>query len=445
MDDIGSIGEDLNRVRASDGLEVVTSSMNLSLLRFSNSTFHQNVDTELNWVHIRSRFKNRAGNAATSNLSRDSLLKALRQSESIAKISLEDPYLPPLMKMDKREYDATVPQLLTLTPEKSAKVLKEIFKTFKNVRFYGVFFNYTEKQSLFHSTGFKLKSAFNEIQLNLLGIEDKTHNSVWIQKSLRDLNDVEVEELKNTIDWKLSFGEPGVIEPGKYTVILEPVALFDLLMYLTYIGFSGTAHVDGYSPLKDRLGEKVFSQDLTLIDDPLDENLFPIKYDFEGIPKRRTLFVDRGVFNAIAYDRKTALKAGTESTGHAATPFGGIMITHLKMKEGKNTISELIEDTEKGILITRFHYINVVDMQNLTFTGMTRDGTFLIENGKITKSLSNMRFNVSLFEVLSDENLIIGKDTQDIGMAEIYGDRVPLRYRLPCVKIKNFNFIQSEK
>ncbi len=443
--DIEKIGGELNRVRESDGLEVVTGRTRLSLLRFSNSTFHQTTDTDLDGVAIRSRLGKKTGIAMTLNLNRDSLLSALRKSEGIAKVSPEDPYLPPLMEDGLREYDATVPELSALTPVKRAEILRDIFNTFKNYRFFGVFFYYDARQFMFQSTGFSLRTAFNEAQLNLLVVDEKTDNSLWIQKSLRSPDDIDTEEIKETIDWKLSFVEKETIPPGKYTVILEPVALFNLLMYLPYLAFSGVAHTDGYSPLKGKLGEKVFSSNLTLIDDPLDDTLFPVKYDAEGVPKRKTIFVENGIFKAIAYDRKTALKAKTESTGHAGSPFGGVMITHIKMEEGEKSLNDLIEETEHGILITRFHYVNIVDMQKLVFTGMTRDGTFLIENGKIKKTLSNMRFNVSLFDILSDENLTVGKGAEDIGMAELYDFREPARYRIPPVKIKNFNFIQTGK
>ncbi len=443
--DIEKIGEELNRVRESDGLEVLSGGTHLNLLRFSNSTFHQTVDTDLIAVAVRSRFGKKTGTAMTLNLNRNSLLETLRESESIARISPEDPYLPPLIESGEHGYDAITSELSRLTPEKKVEIMRDIFNTFKNYKFYGVFFNYEAKTTLFHSTGFNLNTAFNEAQLNLLAVDEKTDNSVWIQRSLRDPSAIDTEEIKKTIEWKLSFEKPETIPPGKYTVILEPVALFDLLMYLPYLAFSGTSHVDGYSPLKGKLGEKVFSSELTLIDDPLDETLFPVKFDAEGVPKKKMVFVENGVFKAIAYDRKTAIKAKTESTGHAGSAFGGIMISHLKMEEGEKTLSELIEETEKGILITRFHYINVVDMQKLVLTGMTRDGTFLIENGKVKKALTNMRFNISLFDAFSDENLIVGKGAQDIGMAEIYDFREPARYRIPPVKIKNFNFIQTGK
>ena len=443
--DIEKIGEELNRVRESDGLEVVSGRGHLNLLRFSNSTFHQSVDTDLNAVYMRSRYGKKQGTATTLNLNRDALIHALRQSENIAKITPEDPYLPPLMESDKREYNAIDAKLEELDGKKKAEILSDIFRSFENYSFYGSFSTYELYSTLFHSTGFVLNSAFGDAQLNLLVIDDKTENSVWIQKSFKDPSSINIDEIKDTISKKLSFPSPITLPKGTYTVILEPVALFDLLSYFQYVAFSGQAHLDGYSPLKGRVGEKVFSSSLTLIDDPLDESLLPVKFDAEGVPKKKTVFIENGVFKSIAYDRKTALRANTTSTGHSASPFGHIVVTHLKMEEGEKSLGELIEGTEKGILITRFHYINIVDMQKLVFTGMTRDGTFLIENGKLTKTLTNMRFNVSLFDAFSEENLIVGRGTSDVGMAETYEGRIPLRYRIPPVKIKNFNFIQSGK
>ncbi len=443
MTDIRKIGEELNRIRKSDGLEVIYGDAEVSFLRFANSTFHQHIFNDIGHVVIRSRYGKKTGIASTSSFEKDALIDALRKSEEIAKVSPEDPHLPDLQKEMVLEYRSVSDEIEELTPEKRASILNEIFKRFPDFEFYGAFFTYKTRINTFHSTGFELTTSFNDAQLNILAVSPKSNNTVWIQRSIRRGSDINVENIIDTIDKKLSFDEPVRLPEGEYTVIMEPLAFFDLLSFMSHFAFSGEAHVDGYSPLKGKIGEKVFSDSLTIIDDPEDDTLFPLRYDGEGVEKRKMTFVENGVFKNIAYDRKTAGRAGTESTGHAAGPLGGVILQNVKVKEGDRSLDELIQETEKGILITRFHYINVVDVQKLVFTGMTRDGTFLIENGKLIKTLTNMRFNVSLFDMLSSENLIVGKGTQDIGQAEIYESRIPLRYRIPPVKIKKFKFIQS--
>ncbi len=443
MIDVKKPGRELNRIRKSDGLEVVSGNAEVSFLRFANSTFHQHMHSDVAHVIVRSRYGKKTGTATTSSFDKDALIFTLRKSEEIAKVSPEDPHLPDLQKEMSLETISLSREIEELTPDRRASILSQLFERFPQYKFYGAFFTYKTWINAFHSTGFELFISYNDAQLNILALSPENNNSVWVQRSIRKLDDIDMENIAHIIQTKLSFGEPSRLPAGEYTVIMEPLAFSNLISFMSHFAFSGEAHVDGYSPLKGKLGEKVFSENLTIIDDPEDETLFPLKYDGEGVEKKKLTLVERGVFKNIAYDRKSAKRAGTESTGHAFGPFGGVYLLHLVITEGEKTLNELIEETEKGILITRFHYVNVVDVQKLVFTGMTRDGTFLIENGKLVKSLTNMRFNVSLFDILSDENLIVGRGSEDIGQAELYSSRIPFRYRIPPVKIKKFRFIQS--
>jgi len=193
------------------------------------------------------------------------------------------------------------------------------------------------------------------------------------------------------------------LEPGTYPVILEPPAVGLMLAYLAMTTFNGKAVLEGRSALATRLGQRVMDPRVQIWDDATDPRTIGLPFDFEGVPKRRLDLVRDGVAVGVAYDSRTAHRAGAPNTGHALpqpNPFGP-MPTNMLMAPGQRSLEELIATTERGILVTRLHYVRVVHPARTVITGMTRDGTFLVEDGRIVRALRNMRFNVSMLEVFS--------------------------------------------
>ena len=196
--------------------------------------------------------------------------------------------------------------------------------------------------------------------------------------------------------------DPEPIEPGPYTVVLEPAAVAELVGFLASLGLGAQADQEGRSFMAGRMGQSITGERATLVDDPYDPRAFGKPFDYEGTPRRRVMLVENGIARGVVHDRRTAKKAGVQSTGHACPPpaTDGPLPYSLVLGGGDQSLEEMIASTARGILVTRFWYCRVVDPKKTIVTGMTRDGTFLIERGKLVRGLRNLRFNESVLEVL---------------------------------------------
>jgi PmbA protein len=228
---------------------------------------------------------------------------------------------------------------------------------------------------------------------------------------------------------------PRDLEPGTYEVVLEPPATATLLGFLAYIGFSGRAIAEGRSCFSGRLGQKLMDEKVTIYDDALSPQTIGLPFDFEGTPKRRTALVDSGVAVTGVHDRRSAGQEGVEPTGHALPPPNteGAFPLNLFLEPGEATGEEMIAATERGLLVTRFHYSNIVHPREAVITGMTRDGTWLIEDGQVKHPVKNFRFTQSIIEALRDVDMI-GRDT------EIASEFFFSASRVPALRVKAFSF-----
>jgi predicted Zn-dependent protease len=203
---------------------------------------------------------------------------------------------------------------------------------------------------------------------------------------------------------------PRPLDPGTYPVILEPAASGTLLLFLAWIGFSGKDVLEGRSCLAGKQGQPVAAPSVSIWDDGTDPRTLGATFDFEGMPKKRTELIREGVFVDAVYDRRTAKRADHPggSTGHglpAPNPDGPIPL-NLFMGEGEASVPDMIEATDRGVLVTRFHYTNVVNPIESSITGMTRDGTFLVEHGEIVGPVLNFRFTQSILDALSNTSMV---------------------------------------
>ena len=232
---------------------------------------------------------------------------------------------------------------------------------------------------------------------------------------------------------------PQAIEPGMYTVVLEPQAVADLIPQLA-VGFNARSADEGRSPFSKRgggtkLGEKIMDERVTLLSDPADPDLLAQPYDGEGLPVKERVWIENGVLKNLSYSRYWAQKQGKEATGGGGGGAGGFgggvgggLPGGLKMVGGTKSTDELIAGTERGILVTHFFYIRSLDQRTVMLTGLTRDGTFLIEKGKVTRALKNFRWNESPL-------LMLGK-LDELGRAE----RTATGQVMPSLRVRDFNF-----
>jgi predicted Zn-dependent protease len=193
------------------------------------------------------------------------------------------------------------------------------------------------------------------------------------------------------------------VDPGSYVVILEPAAVASLLLFAAYKGFGAQQVEDGSSFLAGKIGSRVLGENVSIVDDVHDPRTVGHTFDGEGIPRVPVRLIDRGVASGLVHDRDTARRFGCATTGHA-TPqpsSSGPMATNLVLAPGAGGTQDLLAGVDRGVLVTQFHYTNMVEPTKLTLTGMTRNGTFLVEKGEVTRPIRNMRFTQSLVEALN--------------------------------------------
>ena len=229
-------------------------------------------------------------------------------------------------------------------------------------------------------------------------------SSGWAKGSACSHRDLDPAAMARTASEKAQASRnPVELPPGAYTVILEPAAVLDLAGQM-FGDFSATAISDGRSFLRDRIGEKLFGENITIYDDAYHPLQAGSPFDGEGVPRRKLVLVDRGVVREVAFCRQAAHTAGVEPTGHGfplPNEFGEAPM-NIVIAGGTAPIEEMIASTARGILVTRLWYIREVDPYEKIMTGMTRDGTFLIEDGRIARGVRNFRFNQALPEMLSN-------------------------------------------
>jgi predicted Zn-dependent protease len=236
--------------------------------------------------------------------------------------------------------------------------------------------------------------------------------------------------------------DPITLEAGQYPVVMEEEAIGELLEYLAYIGFGALAVEEGRT--FHRPGERVSGPALNVWDDGVDAGGLPMPFDFEGVPKQRVPLIEQGMATGVVHDLATAARAGVESTGHGlpAPNSYGPMAMNLFMGGGEAANKEMLcAGIERGIWVTRLWYVNVVDPTSSVLTGMTRDGTFLIENGRVTRPVKNMRFTQSIMDAFATcsgatraTKLVAGTDYDFVAA-----------YRVPAVRLDSFNFTSATK
>jgi predicted Zn-dependent protease len=280
---------------------------------------------------------------------------------------------------------------------------------------------------------------FSDLFLHLIVENEKS--SSYASFVARNPDHLDVDSLAQEAIGKISREEPIQIEPGEYEVILEPYAVSELLSFLGYLGFHALAVQEGRSFFCHRFGEKMVDEKVTIYDDGLDPEGLQVPFDFEGIPKKKVTFFDRGVAREVTYDSFTAGREGKDSTGHGliAPNTAGPIPINLFMKEGESSLGEMIQSVRRGIYVTRFHYTNVVEPMKAVITGMTRDGTFLIEGGEMTRPVKNLRFTESVLKALS-RAVAISKDRKICSEGTVYSRRFVTGMVVPAIKIDGFNF-----
>jgi PmbA protein len=421
-----------------DQTEVLVFSDDSQLTRFANSYIHQNVAERDVHVRVRAVVGKRIGVASTNDLSGESLEKVVETALEVAKLQLGNPdfiSLPEPAPIHEMEVfsEATA----GFTPEARARAVGDICRRAveNDLVASGAFSTSVQEIAVANSLGVfaYFPTTLADLKTVIMGDDSSGYGAsiAW------DVEQMDAEAVgAEAVDKALRGRNPREIEPGRYTVILEEYATEDIVEMLSYVGLGALAVQEGRSFMCDRFGEQIVGSAISLWDDGLDPRGLPLPFDFEGVPKRRVPLIENGVAMNVVYDSYTAGKEGKASTGHglpAPNTFGPLPI-NMFMAPGQATLEEMITSTERGVLVTRFWYTRPVHPKLAIITGMTRDGTFLIEKGEVAYPVKNLRFTQSYLDALSSVEMV-GCTTKLVRSDfELNGNHVP------ALKLGEFEF-----
>lgn len=415
---------------SADQTEVVILAGDDALTRFANSTIHQNVAVTDTEVRIRVVLGNRVGVASTNNLDEEALGQTLDNAMAIARLLPENPdfkSLPGPQTLPK--ITAFSEATAGFTPEDRAKRVGIICMKARSNGLVasGALSTSTLEIGIETSLGTYAYFPTTYADINTVIMSDTSAG--YASALALDINDLDFEAIgAEAVDKCLRSKDPRPLDPGTYTVILESYAVQDFIQMMSYTGFSALAMQEGRSFMVGKIDQQIVDPRISIWDDGQDPTGIPIPFDFEGVPKHRVELIEKGVARGVVYDSYHAGKEeGKTSTGHALpapNAFGPLPI-NLFFSPGNSTLEDMIKSTKRGVYVTRFHYTRPVEPTKVVITGMTRDGTFLIENGEIACPVKNLRFTQSYLESLNTVEMI-GKESRLLtGLASIARDSVP--------------------
>jgi PmbA protein len=440
-----------------DEVEALIYGGHSALTRFANNTIHQNVAEDNVVVSVRTVFGGRTARATTNKFDGDSLKRVVAASESLAKVQQPDPDLLPMpgppgespapTQATARYFEQTA----AITPEQRAETVKKIVEVAETLKLTtaGIFSTSKTVEGIFNSRGLAEwhTQTSSEISITMLG----GNSSGWQKANFPDVSRLDGMALAEIAASKASgSANPREVPAGKYTVILEPAAVLDMAGFMFW-DFGGLAILDQRSFLNNRVGTKVFGENINIWDDVSHPLQSGSAFDGEGVPRKRLQLVENGVVTRLAYARATAekMKASEykdkvgpiEPTGHGfplPNEMGEApMNIVFDAPRNPKTTEQMIASTERGILVTRLWYIREVDPYEKILTGMTRDGTFYVENGKVQYGVRNFRFNESLIHMFSN--------VEEMGTPVRASGEESFDMVVPPMKIKDFNFTEVTK
>jgi predicted Zn-dependent protease len=429
-----------------DDTEVIFSAQQYGLTRFAANGIHQNMTEENALISIRVAVDNKIGSYAVNQMDEDLLKAGVLKAVEIAKLS---------QKKDQFQGFASPAAVLPLaqpvfdeeTHQAGAKERADKVEILVNelaphgFEGAGSIRNGTYTKAIATRRG---QSLFQEETIykavTVVNRDGQAGFGTGYAESMgRKLNNLDMQELAREAH-KISEKNinAGNIDVGAYPVILSPVAVGELLHYLSWMGLHARAVQSGQSFLAGKKGQQVLSPALSIYDDALDPRTLAVPFDWEGVPKQRVDLIEKGIARDMVYDSITAVRDGVSSTGHALSPlrdryYSSPLPTHLIIPPGTETMDEMIAKTPHGLLITRFWYVREVHFGRATVTGMTRDGTFEIRHGKIAQAVPNLRFTQSLVDAFSQ--------VVSIGDQQKLVNQFNGAFLVPAIKIDQFNIV----
>jgi PmbA protein len=407
----------LAEAAGADEVEAVVSADEARLTRFANSEIHQNVAETNESLNLRVAIGRRIGVASSNRLDDEGLRRLAETAVAIARNSaeLEDwaglPEPTEIHELPAAWSDGTAGS----TPELRAEGVRAVIAAADaaGVRAFGSFSTSAERLAVASSKGIRAGQRRTTSQL-LTVMMDADGGSGYAESASVDARTIDATAIGREAAAKAqASANPVSVDPGDWPVVLEEYAVVDILSSLAYMGFSALAVQEERSFAEP--GKVIGSELVTIVDDATEPGAMPMAFDYEGVAKQRVVLVERGVCRDVVWDAQTAARAGRKSTGHglpAPNSFGPFPL-NMVMSPGTTSRDDLVGGLERGLLVTRFHYTNPVHPKLAIVTGMTRDGTFLVEGGRIVGPVRNLRFTQSYLAALAGTSAV-GRDRRTL-------------------------------
>ena len=421
-------------------VELILSDTTSSLTRFANNAIHQNVTAQAGHCSVRVVLNQRTARASTNRFTDQSIREVTAQAVALARSSEADEMLPAMNEASNVEsqprWGATT---ASSSPTSRAQAVREAIELVEGAgqSAAGILSTDLSHEFLLNTNGVLLEHAETMSRFSITATA--ADSSGWAKASAVDLRDLDTASLaKQAMGKARASATPKEIPPGAYTAILEPAAVLDLVGQI-FGDFSAAAIAEGRSFLSGRIGTKLFGNNITITDDCFHPLQAGAQFDGEGVARQKLVLVDGGVPRDVARSRSSALRDGGKPTGHGL-PLpneAGEAATSIVIHGGHHSISDMIRQTKRGILVTRLWYIREVEQFEKIMTGMTRDGTFLIEDGQLICGVRNFRFNQSVVKLLNNVEML-GATVRTSG--EETFDMV-----VPAMKVNDFRFTEVTK
>jgi predicted Zn-dependent protease len=441
--ELRSIVDTVLRVAKSIGVaetEVHVDETISALTRFANNGIHQNVAEHTLNVSVRTQVEQRTARATTNRTDEDSLRAAVEASLSLAHSQPKNPNLLAMPgKQRYRGVNRFIKQTAMLTPEDRARAVRRAcdLAVKKGQTAAGIFSSAQSQSVMGNSRG--LVAAYRDTHAVFSITMQEGSAASWAKENAANVADIDPQRLAvRASDKAHRATDAHELAPGRYTLILEPAAVLDLVGFLFY-DFAATALRDKRSCFNERMGKQLFGKNISIVDDVYHPLQLGAPYDGEGIPRERVQLVDGGVPKKLVYSRASAKLAKKKPTGHGfmlPNEYGEAPM-NLVFSGGKASLEEMIASTERGLLVTRLWYIREVDPYEKIMTGMTRDGLFLVEKGRVGSAVRNFRFNQSVLETL--------RNVEMMGPAVRATGEEAFEMVVPAMKVRDFQFSEVTK
>jgi len=423
--------------------EALAHSERSGLARFAGSELHQPTLIENIVVTLRVVRDNRAGVATTNKVDAEGLAGLARRAAEAAESAPPDEAFPGLAPpADPPSVEGYDEKTAGLGPHDQARLAGAAIAAAGDMPVYGFFTSAVAELALASSTGLTVNQRMTDATVLVVAAAEDC--SGYAEQTAWRADEIDPAAVaRQATDKAVRTRGAAELEPGVYRAVLEPYALADLLEYFSHDSLGALGLLEERSYLNGRLGERAFDEKISIADDALDPRGLPKAFDFEGTAKQRVELVENGVVRGVVWDRATAAQTrdAALSTGHAGpieSRDWGPLPYALSVAPGEaGSTEELAELVGDGIYITRLHYLGVVHPREGVVTGMTRDGTFRIRNGKIAEPLVNLRFTVAVPELLG-EVFALTRDVSLVNSQNFYGERYPYGVLAPALAAARF-------